>query len=86
LVFVVLEVLSSGLLVVVQVLGMVSLVVFSLLGILHLMLNTMVGEAIALSWRGATVHGLPFVVFVLLQLDRDGSLMVVPVHRTPRRF
>jgi hypothetical protein len=25
------------------------------------------------------VHGLPFVVFVLLQLDRGGSLVVVTV-------
>jgi hypothetical protein len=32
-----------------------------------------------LSWRGGTFHGLSFVVLVLLQLERDGSLMVVPV-------
>jgi hypothetical protein len=48
------------------VVGMVSLAVFSLLGVLHLVLNTMVGEAKVLSWRGAMVHSLPFVVFVLL--------------------
>jgi hypothetical protein len=32
-----------------------------------------------LRWRGGTVHGLPFVVLVLLQLERDGSLVVVSV-------
>jgi hypothetical protein len=32
-----------------------------------------------LSWRGGTVHDNPFVVLVLLQLERDGSLMVVAV-------
>jgi hypothetical protein len=63
----------------VQVVGMVSLVVFNLLGVLHLVLNTMVGGSIALSWRGATDHSLLFVVFVLLQLDRNGPLVVVPV-------
>jgi hypothetical protein len=30
-----------------------------------------------LRWRGGTVHGLPFVVSVLLQLERIGSLIVV---------
>jgi hypothetical protein len=34
------------------------------------------GGVVALRWRGRTVHGLPFVV-VLLQLERDGSLVVV---------
>jgi hypothetical protein len=37
------------------------------------------GGVVALSWRGWTVHGLPFVVLVLLQLERDGSLIVVTV-------
>jgi hypothetical protein len=32
-----------------------------------------------LRWRGGTVYGLPFVVLVLLQLERDGSLIVVIV-------
>jgi hypothetical protein len=32
-----------------------------------------------LSWRGGTFHGLSFVVLVLLQLERDGSLIVVTV-------
>jgi hypothetical protein len=35
--------------------------------------------AVALRWRGGTAHGLPFVVLVLLQLERIGSLMVVTV-------
>jgi hypothetical protein len=35
---------------------------------------------IALSWRGGTVHGFPFVVLVLLQLERAGSLVVVFVE------
>jgi hypothetical protein len=30
-----------------------------------------------LRWRGGTVHGLSFVVLVLLQVERVGSLMVV---------
>jgi hypothetical protein len=37
------------------------------------------GGVVDLSWRGGTVHGLPFVVLVLLQLERDGSLVVVTV-------
>jgi hypothetical protein len=37
------------------------------------------GGVVALRWRGATVHGLPFVVFVLLKLERVGSLIVVTV-------
>jgi hypothetical protein len=53
--------------------------VVSLLDVLHLVLNTRVGGVVALRWRGGTVHDLPFVVFVLLQLDRGGSLMVVAV-------
>jgi hypothetical protein len=30
-----------------------------------------------LRWRGGTVHDLPFVVLVLLQVERVGSLIVV---------
>jgi hypothetical protein len=56
----------SVLVVMVLVVGMVSLVALSLLDILHLVLNTRVREVVALSWRGAMVHGLPFVVFALL--------------------
>jgi hypothetical protein len=51
--------------VVVLVVGLKSLQEVSLLGV------------IALSWRGGTVHGFPFIVLVLLQLERDGSLIVV---------
>jgi hypothetical protein len=58
---------------------MVSLVVVNLLDVLHLVLNMMVGGVVALSWGGGTNHNLPFVVFVLLQRDRGGSLVVVPV-------
>jgi hypothetical protein len=32
-----------------------------------------------LRWRGGTVYGLPFVVFILLQLERVGFLIVVTV-------
>jgi hypothetical protein len=38
------------------------------------------GGVVALSWRGGTVHGFPFMVLVLLQLERVGSLMVVFVE------
>jgi hypothetical protein len=64
---------------VVLVVGLESLQVVSLLGVLLLMLNTGMGGLIALRWRGGTVHGLPFVVLVLLQLERVGSLVVVTV-------
>jgi hypothetical protein len=35
------------------------------------------GGVVALRLRGGTVHSLSFVVLVLLQLERDGSLVVV---------
>jgi hypothetical protein len=35
------------------------------------------GGVVALRWRGGTVHGTPFMVLVLLQVERDGSLVVV---------
>jgi hypothetical protein len=41
--------------------------------------HTGMGGVVALSWRGGTVNGFPFVVLVLLQLERDGSLIVVTV-------
>jgi hypothetical protein len=63
--------------VMVLVFGLESLQVASLLGVLPLMLNTGMGGVIALRWRGGTVHDLLFVVLVLLQLERDGSLLVV---------
>jgi hypothetical protein len=71
--------LGSDPLVVVQMVGMVSLQVVSLLDDLHLMLNMRVEGVVALRWRGGTIHGLPFMVFVLLQLERVGSLVVVTV-------
>jgi hypothetical protein len=41
------------------------------------MLNMGMGGVVALRWRGGTVHSLPFMVLVLLQLERFGSLVVV---------
>jgi hypothetical protein len=63
----------------VLVVGLESLQEVSLLGVLLLMFNTGMGGSIALRWRGGTVHGLSFVVLVLLQVERVGSLMVVTV-------
>jgi hypothetical protein len=65
--------------VVVLVVGLESLLEVSLLGVSPLVLNTGMGGSIALRWRGGTVHGLSFVVLVLLQVERVGSLMVVTV-------
>jgi hypothetical protein len=48
-----------------------------LLGVLPLVVNTGMGGVVALCWRGGTVHGYPFVVLVLLQLERVASLIVV---------
>jgi hypothetical protein len=63
--------------VVVLVVGLESLLVVSLLGVLPLVLSTGMGGVVALRWRGGKVHGLPFVVLVLLQLERVGSLIMV---------
>jgi hypothetical protein len=63
--------------VVVLVVGLESLQEVSLLGVLPLVLNTGMGEVVALRWRGGTVHDTPFVVLVLLQVERVGSLIVV---------
>jgi hypothetical protein len=63
----------------VLVVGLESLQEVSLLGVLPLVLNTGMGGVVALSWRGGMVYGFPFVVLVLLQLERDGSLIVVTV-------
>jgi hypothetical protein len=65
--------------VVVLVVGTGSLQVVSLLGVLPLVLNTRMGGVVALRWRGGMVHSLPFVVLVLLRLERVGSLVVVTV-------
>jgi hypothetical protein len=51
--------------------------VVSLLGVLPLVLNTGMGGVVASRWRGGTVHSLPFMVLVLLQIERVGSLIVV---------
>jgi hypothetical protein len=52
--------------VVVLVVGLESLQVVSLLDV-FLVLNTGMGGVVALRWRGGTVHGLRFVVLLLLQ-------------------
>jgi hypothetical protein len=65
--------------VVVQVVGLESLQVFSLIGILPLVLNTAIGGVVALRWRGGMVHGFPFVVLVLLQVENVGSFVVATV-------
>jgi hypothetical protein len=62
---------------VVLMVGLESLQEVSLPGILLLVLNTGMGGSVALRWRGGTFHGLSFVVLVLLQVERVGSLMVV---------
>jgi hypothetical protein len=63
---------------VVPVVGLESSQVVSLLGVLPLVLNTGMGGVLALRWRGGTAHGLPFVVLILFQLERVGSLVVLP--------
>jgi hypothetical protein len=65
--------------VVVLVVGLESLKEVNLLGVIPLVLNMGMGGVVALRWRGGTVHGTPFVVFVLLQVERVGSLIVVTV-------
>jgi hypothetical protein len=64
---------------VVLVVGLKSLQEVSLLGILPLELTTGMGGVLVLRRRGGTVHGLSFVVLVLLQVERFGYLMVVTV-------
>jgi hypothetical protein len=66
--------------VVVLVVGLESLQEVSLLGVLLLVLNTGMGGSVALRWRGGTVHAFSFVVLVLLQVERIGSLVVVFVE------
>jgi hypothetical protein len=51
--------------------------VVSLLGVLPHVLNTGMGGFVAFRWRGGMIHGFPFVVLVLLQVERVGSLIVV---------
>jgi hypothetical protein len=64
---------------VVMVVGLESLQEISLLDILPLKLTTGMGGDLALRRRGGTIHGLSFVVLVLLQVERVGYLMVVTV-------
>jgi hypothetical protein len=65
--------------VVVLVVGLESLQVVRLLGILPLEFTTGMGGVVALRRRGGTVHELSFVVLVLPQAERVGSLRVVTV-------
>jgi hypothetical protein len=77
--FVLVQVRGLVLEVVVLVVGLESLQEVNFIGVLPLVLNTGMGGVVALRWRGGTVHGTPFVVLVLLQVERVGSLMVVTV-------
>jgi hypothetical protein len=77
--FVLVQVRGLFLEVVVLVVGLESLQVVRLLGILPLEFTTGMGGVVTLRRRGGTVHGLSFVVLVLLQADRGGSLWVVTV-------
>jgi hypothetical protein len=79
LVFVLAQVRGLFLEVVVLVVGLESLQVVRLLGILPLEFTTGMGGVVALRRRGGTVHGFSFVVLVLLQAERGGSLRVVTV-------
>jgi hypothetical protein len=67
LVYVVMMLEGSVLSVIEQMVSTLSLVVLSLLDVLHLVINTSLGEVPVLSLRGATDHGISFVVLVLLQ-------------------
>jgi hypothetical protein len=58
------------------VVGLESLQVVRLLGVLPLEFTTGMGGVVALTRRGGTVHGFSFVVLVLLQAERGGSLRV----------
>jgi hypothetical protein len=65
--------------VVVLVVGLEGLQEVRLIGILPLEFTTGMGGVVALRRRGGTVHGLSFVVLVLFQAVRVGSLRVVTV-------
>jgi hypothetical protein len=65
--------------VVVLVVGLESLQEVMLLAILPLEFTSGMGGVVALRRRGGMVHGLSFVVLVLLHAERVGSLMVVTV-------
>jgi hypothetical protein len=70
--------------VVVLVVGLESLQVVSLLGVLPLVFSTGMGVAVALRWRGGTVHSLHLVVLVLLQLESVGVLDRQPTKGSTR--
>jgi hypothetical protein len=63
--------------VVVLAVGLESLQVVRLLGILPLEVTTGMGGVVTLRRKGGTFHGPSFVVLVLLQAERGGSLRVV---------
>jgi hypothetical protein len=63
--------------VVVLVVGLESLQEVRWLGILPLEFTTEMGGVVALRRRGGTVHGISFVVLVLLQAKKVGFLGVV---------
>jgi hypothetical protein len=63
--------------VVVLVVGLETLQVVRLLGILPLEFTTGMGGVVALRRRGGTIHGLSFMVLVLLQAEKVGFLGVV---------
>jgi hypothetical protein len=77
--FVLVQVQGLSLEVVVLVDGLESLQVVRLLGVLPLEFTTGMGGVVALRRRGGMVHGFSFVVLVLLQAERGGSLRVVTV-------
>jgi hypothetical protein len=79
LVFVLVQVRGLFLEVVVLVAGLESLQVVRLLGVLPLEFTTGMGGVVALRRRGGTVHEFSFVVLVLHQAERGGSLRVVTV-------
>jgi hypothetical protein len=72
--FVLVQVRGLFLEVVVLVVGLESLQVVRLLGVPPLEFTTGMGGVVALRRRGGTFHGLSFVVLVLLQAERGGSL------------
>jgi hypothetical protein len=76
---VLIQVRGSFLEVVVLVVGLETLQVVRLLGILPVEFTKGMGGVVALTRRGGTVHGFSFVVLVLLQAERGGSLGVVTV-------
>jgi hypothetical protein len=75
--FVLVQVRGLFLEVVVLVVGLERLQVARLLGILPLVFTTGMGGVVALRRGGGMVHGLSFVVLVLLQAESGGSLRVV---------